>query len=416
MLWDDVALFCTSVFISIFGVMERFFKHFKGGLYRLVGFAKDSETQEQMVVYQALYGEKQRWIRPAEMFFGKVDRDGKQIDRFEEIDEGAIPPASNPKYHFPDIEYIRQKPPISKGGFSKEVKGMITLLQERQIVGTDCFQGLKCDDDLEEEALRRIYEYNENCDLEGIFHLIQTWGGITGRGVYVRGKGFCWSDIEPAYLKLIDACLSTRRVNDLSISNLVSAVERFNKEVCYLGVSFITKHTRFWLHKSLGAFNALPIYDRIMATKLMGKEEARIADLAEYWRVMHEKHRLLQVGLVSLERQIFLYYSRPKKTYKGFTFKYYRGEKHNPFEGTDDNAAMWWDGERLFYDSISREDGDSFIETMKEWYEDALTHDDLSDIHRNWSISRKDHVLLFYLDLWHGKWFPYDNRDVITQY
>lgn len=65
--------------------MEKYYRHFKGGVYRLIGIAKDSETQEEMVVYQAMYGERQMWVRPAKMFFGKVEKDGKEIARFEEI-------------------------------------------------------------------------------------------------------------------------------------------------------------------------------------------------------------------------------------------------------------------------------------------------------------------------------------------
>ena len=65
--------------------MEKYYKHFKGGVYRLIGIAKDSETLEEMVVYQAMYGDRQMWVRPAEMFFGKMEKDGKEIDRFEEI-------------------------------------------------------------------------------------------------------------------------------------------------------------------------------------------------------------------------------------------------------------------------------------------------------------------------------------------
>jgi len=59
------------------------FRHFKGNLYRLEGFAKDSETLEEMVVYRALYGEGGLWVRPAKMFFETIERDGKKIKRFE---------------------------------------------------------------------------------------------------------------------------------------------------------------------------------------------------------------------------------------------------------------------------------------------------------------------------------------------
>ena len=64
-------------------LVGREFQHFKGGHYRIEGFAKDSETLEEMVVYRALYGEGGLWVRPAEMFFGTIARDGKTMKRFE---------------------------------------------------------------------------------------------------------------------------------------------------------------------------------------------------------------------------------------------------------------------------------------------------------------------------------------------
>jgi cyclomaltodextrinase / maltogenic alpha-amylase / neopullulanase len=63
------------------------YKHYKGGLYILIGVAKHSETLEKLVVYEHL-GEKtkgQLWVRPLEMFMGKVEIDGKVIPRFEYI-------------------------------------------------------------------------------------------------------------------------------------------------------------------------------------------------------------------------------------------------------------------------------------------------------------------------------------------
>lgn len=63
----------------------RYFQHFKGGKYKFIRTAFDSETQERMVVYQALYGEQAYWVRPEKMFFEKVTREGKTFNRFTEI-------------------------------------------------------------------------------------------------------------------------------------------------------------------------------------------------------------------------------------------------------------------------------------------------------------------------------------------
>ena len=43
--------------------------------------------KERMVVYQALYGDQAYWVRPEDMFFGKVTRDGRTFNRFTEIDK-----------------------------------------------------------------------------------------------------------------------------------------------------------------------------------------------------------------------------------------------------------------------------------------------------------------------------------------
>ena len=68
-------------------LVGREFRHFKGGHYRLEGFAKDSETLEEMVVYRALYGEHGLWVRPAKMFFETVEREGKKMMRFELLED-----------------------------------------------------------------------------------------------------------------------------------------------------------------------------------------------------------------------------------------------------------------------------------------------------------------------------------------
>lgn len=65
---------------------DRYFQHFRGGKYKLIGFGKDSETLEDVVVYQALYGAGQIWVRPSDIFFSKVkDENGNEVERFKEI-------------------------------------------------------------------------------------------------------------------------------------------------------------------------------------------------------------------------------------------------------------------------------------------------------------------------------------------
>lgn len=61
------------------------YRHFKGNEYLVLHVAKHSETLEDMVVYQALYGDKGIWVRPLEMFLDQKEVDGRRINRFEEL-------------------------------------------------------------------------------------------------------------------------------------------------------------------------------------------------------------------------------------------------------------------------------------------------------------------------------------------
>ncbi|EST12349.1 DUF1653 domain-containing protein [Sporolactobacillus laevolacticus] len=59
-------------------VMSRsLYRHFKGKFYYVIDVALDSETQTEMVVYQALYGDNKLWVRPKTMFLSEVD-EGKE--------------------------------------------------------------------------------------------------------------------------------------------------------------------------------------------------------------------------------------------------------------------------------------------------------------------------------------------------
>lgn len=58
------------------------YRHFKGKEYRVLGVARHSETLEPLVVYQALYGERGLWVRPAAMWNEQVEREGRTMPRF----------------------------------------------------------------------------------------------------------------------------------------------------------------------------------------------------------------------------------------------------------------------------------------------------------------------------------------------
>ncbi len=63
------------------------YRHYKGGEYELVGVAYHSETLEPMVVYRALYGTRELWVRPAAMWTETVTVEGKAVPRFRYVGE-----------------------------------------------------------------------------------------------------------------------------------------------------------------------------------------------------------------------------------------------------------------------------------------------------------------------------------------
>ncbi|SPP64600.1 conserved hypothetical protein [Nitrospira lenta] len=100
------------------------YRHYKGNDYEVVGVAKHSETEEEVVVYHALYGEKGLWVRPLAMFLDTVTVEGQPQPRFQFVAEGPIPPKTypppfRPYPHGPQLLSVRslsisRSPPIPR--------------------------------------------------------------------------------------------------------------------------------------------------------------------------------------------------------------------------------------------------------------------------------------------------------------
>ena len=67
------------------GPKPGLYRHYKGNDYRVIGLARHSETREPLVVYQALYGERGLWVRPAAMFTESVESGGRTVPRFTRV-------------------------------------------------------------------------------------------------------------------------------------------------------------------------------------------------------------------------------------------------------------------------------------------------------------------------------------------
>ena len=73
-------------------IVGKTYRHFKGNYYKVLCIATDSETNEEVVVYEALYDEHRIWTRPYDMFNSLVDKekypDCSQKYRFELVNNG----------------------------------------------------------------------------------------------------------------------------------------------------------------------------------------------------------------------------------------------------------------------------------------------------------------------------------------
>lgn len=58
------------------------YRHYKGNEYQVIGVAKHSEDESELVVYRPLYGEGRLWVRPLDMFIEEVRVEGKTFPRF----------------------------------------------------------------------------------------------------------------------------------------------------------------------------------------------------------------------------------------------------------------------------------------------------------------------------------------------
>ncbi len=93
--------------------------------------------------------------------------------------------------------------------------------------------------------------------------------------------------------------------------------------------------------------------------------------------------------------------------------RYYKGEEECPFDGGSIDA-LWWSGEKMLADNVSYDK--SFLQRLKDSFEEELAAGDLEGVYVDSSIPLEKRVIVLYLDLWHGKFFPYDDFDIINQY
>ena len=94
-------------------------------------------------------------------------------------------------------------------------------------------------------------------------------------------------------------------------------------------------------------------------------------------------------------------------------FKYYTGEDEPP-QNFNKNKRMWWYGEKELYNLCSS--NQSYWINLKNAFTDALNQGSLSGILIDKSMEEVKRIIIFFLDIWHSKHFPYDSLDEINNY
>ncbi len=119
----------------------QFYRHFKNRLYQVVAVAAHSETGEQMVVYQALYGDYKVYVRPYEMFVSEVDH-----EKYPEVLQ---------QYRFEQVEFVLQEkeedikaePVIEEPVITEPDKSSLSYEEskEKELVNPDLMHFLEAD-------------------------------------------------------------------------------------------------------------------------------------------------------------------------------------------------------------------------------------------------------------------------------
>ena len=188
---------------------------------------------------------------------------------------------------------------------NSEIKVMVNLLSDKGFC-REWTDGIDNANALEVKIFKLIEKYGGTRDERlHIFHLIQIWGGFSGRNVYLNPQnGFDWNSIDSHYKNLIDACRTIKDHSEASRKKALHAIKVFKKSVKYIGVSFITKHVRFWLYDYSGD-KMLPIYDSVMSEDYMNQKYMTYKGLAEYWDRMVRESEDKNVSLAEYERTLY---------------------------------------------------------------------------------------------------------------
>ena len=247
---------------------------------------------------------------------GKLD----DVFFFDPNDESSLKPLKQGQAAFPDLDYAGPLAPLEDSRRLGSIRSMQTVLYGRgyrEAVEEMRLSALEISEQmiwLENNINELVCAYRDKPDsslAEQVFHKIQLWGGITGRNIYVRKGGFRNNFSIRKYEAMVRCLLdgikepSNLLMAGLEAIELSRALIVDDFRIPYLGVSFATKHFRFW------SGGRLPIFDNQMAMGIFG-EGANWKRYPHYVRCMINAAGQKGVEVSVLERKQFNYFQSPK--------------------------------------------------------------------------------------------------------
>ena len=164
----------------------------------------------------------------------------------------------------------------------------------------------------EKKIAKLIDEYilkRKDETLTSIFHYIHFWGGITGRNIYNKNGGFNNNFNLETYKKIVEKIIVLKK--DTLYTEL-KIIEKLFTSIPELGISFSTKHLKFWSLYANQDNIQLPVLDSVLTIRLLHKCTPTWKDYNNYLKHMNEESLKKDTTISILERQLYNHFNQNK--------------------------------------------------------------------------------------------------------
>lgn len=215
---------------------------------------------------------------------------------------------------FPELnQYSEELLPISNSPrLEASFKGIATLFKRLNLpVDSDSLLeaypknyslALKKLEDRIEDFIEDYLKEPTDYKLIVIFHHIQFWGGRMGKNIYVKNGGFGNNFNSKTYEIIVGKIISLKQGK---LPEDLNEMVGLFKSIDQLGVSFSTKHLKFWSLYANQEKIELPVLDSILTIRLLYKCNPTWKDYYPYVKQMQEEAKKRSISVTVLERALY---------------------------------------------------------------------------------------------------------------